>query len=480
LWFNNPVKAKLDEQCLEKSNDRPVVAGVSGGADSLCLLGLLLDAGYPVIVAHLNHQLRPEAASELDHVRRIAERTGVPFVGESIAVAEIAEDEGLSIEEAARKCRYRFLFQVARQRNAQCVAVAHTADDQVETVLMHLVRGAGLSGIKGISPRTMLAEFDPQIPLVRPLLHLWRSDTETYCHEHELDFVLDSSNTDQAYFRNRLRHDLIPYLETYNPQFKKALLRTSRSLQDDHSLLMASVDDAWVRSLAEYGDGYFTFNKHRLETYPSGLLRHLFRRAFFSLRPGLRDVDFDLLELAVRFTLDEDDFRKTSATRRLDLTGGIFLYREQDLLYVAGYEADLPMGGWPQVAETIPVEIGDNELGHGWRLIIEEIDGEGLEEKSQANDDPLVAWMDASKVKDLSIRPPHPGDRIKPLGMNGQSAKVSDLFVNLKIPSRARKQWPVVFSGNEIAWVMGLRVAHPFRLDSSTRHALRLTLKRLP
>jgi len=481
LWFNIMVDMKLDTSHLSKQSTLPFIAGVSGGADSLCLLGLLLDARYPVIVAHLNHQLRPEAEVEAEHVRAVAEKLGVPFVTEAVDVTGYAREKGLSTEEAARKCRYHFLFQMARLHKAQAVTVAHTADDQVETILMHLVRGAGLAGLKGMSPLTRLVEFDPEIPLVRPILQLWRSDTESYCREQGLDFVIDSSNSDQTYFRNRLRHNLIPEIETYNPLFKKAVVRMSRSLQDDQESLNQLITQVWENDVAEQGDGYFVFHLSRLRTESNGMRRNLFKRAMLTLRPGLRDVDFDVLDQAAQSSVDVHGDRSISPSRRLDLTGGLYLYQENDLLYIACYEADLPTGDWLQVNGILEIHIGDNKLENDWQLSAEKVSSDDIHDKAVSNDDPFISWMDAENAAGiLSVRPPQPGDSFKPLGMNGQTIKLSDFFVNIKLPKRARVKWPLLLVNDEIAWVMGLRLAHSFRLEHTTRHALRFTLKRLP
>jgi tRNA(Ile)-lysidine synthase len=175
----------LRDQC-KLDPRRPVLAGISGGPDSLCLLDVLRAAGYPVIVAHFNHKLRPEADRESASVSGRARTLGLPFVTDSADVRAYAEANSLSLEEAARTLRYRFLFAAARERGAQAVAVGHTADDQVETVLMHFLRGAGLAGLKGMETLTLLPVFDPQIPLVRPLLTLRRADTEDWCRAHGL------------------------------------------------------------------------------------------------------------------------------------------------------------------------------------------------------------------------------------------------------------------------------------------------------
>ena len=460
---------------------RPVVVGVSGGADSLCLLGLLHDAGWNIVAAHLNHGLRPEAQADADHARMMSEQLGVPFVLQFVGVAEYAKDHGLSIEEAARKCRYRFLFDTARSVDAQAVAVAHTADDQIETVLMHLIRGAGLSGLKGMTPSTILPEFDDLLPLIRPILHLWRIDTEEYCRNTRLEFVVDASNTDQTYFRNRLRHSLIPELETYNPQVKRVIFNMALSLQDDYSILRDQTNRIWNDLLLDEGKGYVSFSFPALAAIPAGMQRNIYRRAMQQLRPGLRDINHDALDLAVGFTQKESEITKKGTSRKVDLVGGLYIYKENEKLYLAQYEADLPAAEWPQVLAVGSVKIGDTMLGNGWQLILEEVVGEDLLEMAEENDDPYSAWIDGEKISDpLLIRPVADGDSFQPLGMNGQTVKLSDYFINRKLPKRSRGRWPLLISGDQIVWVMGLRLAHPFRVENSTRKALHLILKRLP
>jgi tRNA(Ile)-lysidine synthase len=470
----NPAFDKIDRS-------QPVIVGLSGGADSVCLLGLLHEAGFRMEAAHLNHQLRLEADSDADHARKIAEKLEIPFTVHSVDVAGYASEHGLSIEEAARKCRYQFLFETARTRKAKYVAVAHTADDQIETILMHLIRGAGLAGIKGMTPITRLPEFDAGIPLIRPILHLWRSDTETYCRQNNLEFILDASNTDQTYFRNRLRLSLIPDLETYNSQFKKALLRMSHSLQDDHEILNSVIDRVWVDSVAEQGEGFTVFKLPVLVESKQGMRRHLFKRAMQLLRPGLRDVDYDVLALASQFVDDLTVKTDASPSRKVDLTGGLYIYKEEDRLYLARYEADLPSGDWPQVDSQRPVQAGINNLDKGWQLVVEKVIDDDLLSAALSNEDPLTVWMDAGKAAgNLTIRPVQNGDSFQPLGMNGQTMKLSDFLINIKLPHRARARWPVLLVDDQIAWVVGLRLAHAYRVERDTRQALRLQLKRLP
>ena len=238
------IEAILRDQCgLQK--DRPIVVGVSGGPDSLCLMEILRQSGYWLIVAHFNHQLRPESDIEATTVEQRAARLNIASVIDSGDVRSYAEKHAMSIEEAARQLRYQFLFELARRKNAQAVAVGHTADDQVETVLMHFLRGSGLTGLKGMAYRTILPVFDPNIPIVRPLLDIWREETEVFCAANGLRPNFDPSNESLNFTRNRLRNLLIPTLETYNPKIREAIWRSVQSLQADYALLGETLDAAW-------------------------------------------------------------------------------------------------------------------------------------------------------------------------------------------------------------------------------------------
>lgn len=443
-----------------------MLVAVSGGADSLTLLHLLHASGYPLVCATFNHRLRPEADDEVERVRKVAGELGLPFVTDSADVAAYAAAEGLSVEEAARTLRYRFLFGEARKAGAQAVAVGHTADDQAETVLMHFLRGAGLSGLKGMPYRLVLPVFDAEIPLVRPLLDWWRADTERYCREKGLSPLYDPTNTDTTYFRNRLRHELIPQLQGYNPRFKEALVRTALALQGDGDLLAEVVEAAWQKSRLDEGPGFIAFDRVVLESLSAALRRNVFRRAAFALRPGLRDVDFDALERA-------------ASLKPVDLAGGLRLFAEGQKIYLAAYEADLPSADWPQVSEQFSVISGQNMLGGGWLLTCEEVPL--IADNWQQNTDNWSAWLDADSAGGkLLVRTVRVGDRFQPLGMPGASVKLQDLFVNVKLPKRAREKWPLLCVGDEIAWVAGLRLAHPWRVTENTKRGLFLQIKRLP
>jgi tRNA(Ile)-lysidine synthase len=457
--------------------DVPLVVGVSGGPDSLCLLDVLHSSGYPVIVAHFNHKLRLEADEDEAFVRKLAQRWRLPCDVDSANVGMYADEHSLSVEDAARLLRYRFLFQVARQNGAQAVAVGHTADDQAETVLMHFLRGAGLNGLRGMSYRVILPDFDPQIPLIRPLLDTWREDVLAHCAARGIHPRWDVSNDSPAYLRNRVRHILLPTLETYNPRIREALCRMAYILDGDYELLTEVLDKAWEAVCLEDGNGYVILDAKALRSTSAGYRRNLLRRAIKQIRPGLQNIDFAALERAM------DLVDQRAGSRQMDLLAGIRLLVEGDRLYVATWEVDLPgRSDWPQIKLSVPpmslVWPGTWEIAPGWTLKAERWqDSAQAWEQARDNANPYQAWLDADCLKvPLVVRCPRPGDRFQPLGMGGHTVKLSDFFINHKIPRRARTGWPLICSGEMIAWVPGFRPAHACRLRQETRSVLYLSL----
>ena len=451
-----------------------MIVGVSGGPDSLCLMSVLRKAGYHVIVAHFNHKLRPDSDVDANVVEQTASRLNLASIIESGDVRAYAEAEKLSVEEAARFMRYRFLMAQAQRLQAQAVAVGHTADDQVETVLMHFIRGAGLAGLKGMNYRTVIQAFDPQIPVVRPLLDSWREETVVYCAANGLRPRHDPSNASLDFFRNRLRHLLIPTLESYNSRFREVVWRTSRSLAGDYEILASVLDEAWKTCVSQQNPGFITFDATSLMNQPLGLQRNLIRRAIEAVHPDELDINFATLERATNFISDPDEVRH----HRMDLTGGVHLIREGSLIYIAARNVTLPIERWPQMpneSNVIQLRIpGTVKLSGDWKLNCERWNIASLAtEQARANEDPFQAWIDAQGIDDaLELRVREEGDRFEPLGMDGHEIKISDFFINVKLPQRARDRWPLLCVGEKVVWVPGYRPAHPFRLTESTRQAL--------
>jgi tRNA(Ile)-lysidine synthase len=461
----------LQEEC-HIPQDEFIAVGVSGGADSICLLNLLYQAGYPLAAFHFNHQIRPEAIDDAAFVAKFCHERNIPCEIGTANVPEFASKEHLSLEEAARILRYRFLFKSARMRHAAAIATAHHADDQVETVLMHFIRGSGLSGLKGIKMRSILAEFDPTIPIIRPLLYTRKQEILSYCNEQDLPFVFDQTNLDNTYFRNWLRNDLIPIIEQHNPRFQEAIQRTSIVLNADEEILEDAIDDAWQACLVQQGKDYLQFSIPVMREQKIGILRGLARRAIGSLRPSLRDIEFMDVDRFCRFILNPP------GTHRIDLVAGLEVRMAGEIVTIGQAGVFPPVLDYPQMDQSGELSLpGEYRCNSYWLIRSEILDNSAIDINRVKTAPPGEAWLDADKVsRKLTIRFFQPGDRLEVLGAGGHTSKLSDVFINHKIPAAARTAYPLVWDEVRIIWLPGVQICHSCRITSQTRQVLHLSL----
>lgn len=427
-----------------------LVVGVSGGPDSLTLLHVLEQLLQPeqLVVAHLDHGLRPSSAAEARCAAEAAR--GMRFFAERVDVAELGRVQGLSIEEAGRTARYDFLVRVARQEGAPIVAVGHHADDQAETILMHLLRGSGLAGLQGMQPVSRLPNA-PDLWLWRPLLRVTREKIEGYVIEQGLEPAHDESNADTGFLRNRLRHELLPILEHYNPQIRRRLVEMANLVAADEAVLQDLTDDIWRDIALAEGDTRVELRRDRWRSLPLALRRRVLRRAITTLRPELRDVGYRTLEAARRVAEDDQ-----SGSSRADLPGDVMLRAGYKSIYVVAGEDDLTRGH-PQLstadtslALAVP---GFVALADGWQITSEWV-GAWSEEVVQHNRDPWTAYISHGSDTQLTIRPRRPGERIRPLGLGGEK-KLKEVMIDRKIPTHLRRQWPMVANDEHVVWVVG-------------------------
>lgn len=459
---------------LPKS-DQKIVVGVSGGPDSLCLLDGLTRLDYSVVVANFNHHLRPEANAETQRVREMAVSRGVPVTFGEKCVKQYAQKHALSIEEAARLLRYQFLFAEAKKRNAAAVVVGHNANDQVETILMNLLRGSGLAGLTGMSAYKLPNPWSKTIPLARPLLDIWREDILAYCKQQGLKPIYDRSNKEFVYFRNKIRHELVPLLEKYRPGVQQRLWQMAHILEGDQKALEQEVNTRWENLQVERAPDYVAFKIENVLNLPKGLQRRMIRRVFHYLRPHFTEVSFQVVEQTRQFLAHPPQ------SKEANLAGKIKVVFIDEKVYFATWEANIPRSRWPQMpGETslkLPVP-GEVFLNQGWRLQAKYVDaGERPYNEIPRNTSPYTTWLDAGKIHlPLTLRARRPGDRFSPLGMGKKSMKVADFMTNEKIPQRARERWPLVLSQGSVAWIAGYRLAHTFRITKKTKKVVSLTL----
>ncbi len=462
----------LQEECQINPQAGPIIVGVSGGSDSVCLLHLLHGLGYPVVAIHLNHQIRMEASQDAAFVEEFCEQYQIPQEILVEDVPEYARKNHLSMEEAARVTRYRCLFESARKHQAIAVVTAHHAGDQAETVLMHFIRGSGLSGLRGMQPRSILPEYDPAIPLVRPLLYVAKQEILDYCQMNELRFITDASNMETTYFRNWLRNTLIPQIETRNPRFQETLLRTSISIGADASVLQDVLRAAWQKVFLASGEGYVQLSVSEYLQQPAGIARGIARQAIASMRPNLRDIDFFDVERFVEFV------RCPTNTHRMDLVAGLNLWQEEGVLSILEEGIYPPVHLHPQISSrTVLGGPGSIQLCDGISMNLELLDIGSISTEYWQRAMSSEAWLDSDRIQfPLTIRTILPGDRINLLGAGGHTTKVSDVFINHRVPLSARKAYPLVCSGGAVVWIPNIRISDLAKITPATTRLVHIWL----
>ena len=451
----------------------PLVIGVSGGPDSLSLLHALhrlsSQLGLHIHIAHFNHGLRAEASdADADFVKAQAQSLNIPLSTARENVKARPPVHSHSVEEKAREARYDFLARIAHRENALGVAVAHTADDQAETVLLHLVRGSGLRGLTGMQPVSESSSISGfPYTLFRPLLDVTRTQTECYCQALNLKPRIDHTNLLPETLRNRLRLELLPLLRQYNPRISDALLRLSESASLDLSVIQSQVDEIWPDIVEQFGSTLSLSRQALSEVHPA-LRRRIIARALESVSGSPIDIEAVHIQAL-------DSLLTSHTGAKLDLPKGIHATLDYEKVLLG---PDLTPRPSPRNHESIPREpqpiaTPGETLVPGW-TITATIEDSG---PPVSNPDPYSALFDMDRLPGpLAVRRRRPGDRFNPLGMSG-SKKLQDFLTDAKVPRRLRDSIPIVLSGEQIIWVVGLRPAEDTKITGQTKQALRLTFE---
>ncbi|MEN6642845.1 MAG: tRNA lysidine(34) synthetase TilS [Armatimonadia bacterium] len=432
-----------------------VLLGVSGGQDSVTMALLLHELAaelqVSLVIGHLHHGLRGEVAdADLQVVAELARKLGLPFVAERTDVAALAAAEHIGLEEAGRRARYDFFARAAVKHGCNKIAVAHTATDRAETLLINLFRGAGLQGLRSIPPR--------RGSIIRPLILVSRQETADYCRTQSIAACHDVYNLDPAYLRNRLRADLLPQLEReYGPGIEEALCRAADNMLEE----LDWTEPLVAQTLAEAREGD-ALRLSALQELPAGL-RHRVLRGFIELSgPSLSDLGYSWWQ-----ALDEL-VQQGHTGKKLELNGQDFVELEYDLVRIR--RRQLPPAGPAEVAE---LSVPGSVTTPSGAIVRAELTNE-FPPLPQA-DEPR-AIMDAARAGPLlMLRHPRPGDRFVPLGMSG-SKKLQDFFVDNKVPARKRRPLLVTNAAGEVLWVVGHRLADGTRVTDQTQQFLVITV----
>lgn len=449
-----------------------VVVAVSGGPDSVCLLHLLKslfpDRPLQLHVAHLNHGLRPESREEARFVEVLSRKWDLPFTGKTLNATEYPKKESVQVE--ARRLRYHFLREVARHFGAKWIALGHQADDQAETFLMRILRGSGVTGLSGIPAMRDNA-------IIRPLLDCTRGEIMAELSRQGISFMRDSSNKKTVYQRNRVRHHLIPILQSYNPKIKANFCRETVLLRDENDFIEQSLSTILPSLEITIHDSSVVFKTEKI----AALHPALQRRALRTSLAHLGKPDFKTIEIIRQQMILE------VREMKLSLPQSLVAERRGMVLQITKMERPYRIKSvWPEIKEQILHEITDSISNTNidlreWEIRLKV----SLTPKRETRGfspalSTCIASFDFDNISlPLSIRSWRPGDRFVPFGMHGHRKKLQDFFMDHKIKKSERHRKPLLCSREGILWVLGLRIDERFCVTKDTSRILTVETQRI-
>ncbi|MHB0997689.1 MAG: tRNA lysidine(34) synthetase TilS [Armatimonadota bacterium] len=438
-----------------------LLVGVSGGPDSVALLHALWSVSgeldISLHVAHLNHSFRgQDSDDDAEYVRSLATDLGLDYTIEKIDVPQIKISLRVSDEEAARLVRHDFLDRTAKKAGAHHIALGHTADDQVETVLINFLRGTGIDGLSGMPP--------VRDKIIRPLIELKRRSVEEYIERHSLHPRTDLTNLQPEYTRNRIRLELLPELrQQYNNDIDGIILRLTELVRVDSAYINMEADKALMHVTIDAGADTLKLDAYILNSYPLAIKRRVIRAAIKKLRGELIDIGYIHINDIISLINGGSNFR-------YELPGGTYIDRSYKFLtfmvtrpvdtqVIYCYTLNVPGETFvPEIQSTVKTELSTGQI----------------DDIRTSGDNGIV--LDYGCIRgELKIRNWIHGDRMNPMGLGG-SKKIQDIFSDKKIPKSERYRIPIIVDNEKIIWVAGLSISENVKVTSDTCEYLRIII----
>jgi len=474
--FFRSVLGFIRGQSLLHEGDAVLVC-VSGGADSVALLTVLGEISrsgllpLAITVAHLNHKIRPEAAQDAQFVADLCDSLDLDLISKTVDVPELAAREP-SLENVARNARYAFFLEAAQEAGCDKVATGHTRDDNVETVLMHLIRGADVQGLRGIVPKRRLRSRS-HVQVVRPLLAVGHKKIVAYLEAKGQSWREDETNRDETLLRNRIRSELLPLLtERYNPGVASALEHVASTCRELSDLLGRRVAQEFNKCVQIKKNELVVFLPH-FNSLHRAVRRGLLHCILSQLSSGRQITHAHVEDLMAVFA-------RPTPTRSLRLPGGLSVFKEHEYAHLFTREKTVAL----KVPEPVLVDLLASEqvlesFGLTLRVSIGPADDE-TRQRLKRTDYHRTQMFDYDKIKTgrLWMRTRLPGDRFQPLGCPGHK-KLKDLFIDRKVPYHLRASIPILALDNEPIWLVGIAVSEKARVDKSTKTVVELSTQRL-
>lgn len=444
-----------------------ILVGFSGGADSVCLLHGLYKLSKPlsltIYAAHLNHQLRGMDSNEdAAFALNFAKERQIVCVIKSVDVTTYAEKHGMSLETAGRECRYRFFEEVADKIKADKIALGHHLNDQAETLLMNLIRGAGLDGLAGMPTS--------RGKIIRPLMKCSRREVETFCADHALNYREDATNKETDFFRNKVRIQLIPQLQSFQPTVLESMAKTVELLEQDKAYFEEVVFQEFQTLVLQQDDDHVEMERKKLENCSPAILSRILRKAYYTIQKSNHTMEFHPIKRIMQGLRDG----KIDKTYQLPGKISVVLGKESVCFAKESYGLSRldPFQKYGE-RKSIPLKIPGvtNLPWENGNILCEVINSQ---KPPKISNNPLCQVFDRHRLpSNLVVRNRRDGDWIRPLGMEG-SKKLKDFFIDNKIPVEERDRIFLLAHDQEILWIIGYRMSEEVKVSKKTRKVVRM------
>lgn len=461
---------RIKREFIEFINDKElinigdgIVVGLSGGPDSVCLLNLLVsireEFNLKLAAVHINHMLRGDEADEDEEFcLKLCKELDVDFFSERIDVNKYSKENNLSSETAGREVRYNLFNKIMSQRGFNKIATAHNANDQAETIIMRMMRGTGLEGLCGI-PVIRENRY------IRPILFMERKDVEAYCEEIGIQARIDKSNLERIYSRNKVRLDIIPYMkENFNMDVISAINRMSLLLQEDNEYILSEVETIYKENVQKNEKSYLI--KNNVFKLNNSIKNRIIRRVIKDFCGNKYDIEMKHIEDIIKLASND-------AGKQIDLPNNVVAINEYGDIRVRLRDVN------ELIEEKQCVLVKDKILHNkiGFNNYLVEFNVIENDNECKYCNNPLIKHFDFDKINgNIIIRYRKDGDKIIPLGLNG-SKKIKDIFIDMKIPKEKRDFIPIIEFGENIAWVVGVKLSDKYKVDMNTKKILKIEFK---
>ena len=458
----NSVRQTIKRENLIEKNDKILIA-LSGGPDSICLLDIMIklkdEYNLTLYAAHLNHRIRGiDAQEDSLFCQKICKKNNVTFFVKNIDIPELAVQQSRGVEEVARDVRYDMFFDIKNKLGINKIAVAHNLDDQAETMLMKMFRGSGIQGLRGI-------DYKRKDGIIRPLLDIYKSQINEYCDVNNLNPRIDKTNFESDYSRNKVRLDLIPYIENnYCENIKQILSRTANVIRDDYNYIEKVSKEHYELLVKNKSDDEIILDLPLLKNTDTAIQKRVIRLAILDIMGNLNNIEnvhiVDSLSL-----LEKSDGKIINLPKNLKA----YIKNEDYVITTKNQENE-------EITYEYKIEING-------KTVVNEIGLTVTTSVLPAKDSLALPVSKYIKVFDydkivgsLYVRSRKIGDKLSPIGLTG-TKKIKDILINKKIPADTKYMFPIISDDEQILWLLGYRISENYKIDDSTQRVIRIQLE---